>query len=68
MPVPPASGGRFGAHSPSAFARARSDVDELERGVVLARDRRLVRVDVLLHEGAVARPQLLEAAAAERVR
>ena len=66
--MPPASGGRFGAHRPSAFARARERVDELERGVVLARDRGLVRVDVLLHEGAVAGAQLLEAAAAEQVR
>ena len=52
LPEPPASGGRCGAQSPASFARCCSSLDERVRGLVLARERLLVRVDVLLHEGA----------------
>ena len=50
--MPPASGGRCGAQIPAAFAFARSSSISASDGLVLARERGLVRIDVLLHERA----------------
>ena len=51
-PVPPASGGRCGAQMPAAFALRPQLLDQRVGRLVLARQRRLVRIDVLLHERA----------------
>ena len=52
LPEPPASGGRCGAQRPASFASCCSSRDERVGRLVLARERLLVRIDVLLHEGA----------------
>ena len=54
---PPAAGAA--PRGPASFA-SRSWPASAISSVVLARERRLVRVDVLLHEGAVARAQLVQ--------
>ena len=57
LPVPPASGGRCGAQSPSSFARSRSDAMSAIASSSSRMMRGLVRKDVLLHERAVARAE-----------
>ena len=52
VPVPPASGPMNGAHSPAAFTCPWSSAISASACVVLAREHRLVRDDVRLHEGA----------------
>ncbi len=47
-----------GAHSPCSFARSAQPRDERVRVVVLAVQHALVGIDVLLHEGALARAKL----------
>ncbi len=56
--MPPASGGTCGAHSPASRAGPRSSSRSAIARVVLAPDRGLVRVHVLLHERAVAGTRL----------
>ena len=62
-PSRPPPAGRCGAQIPAAFAFARSSRDQRVRRLVLARERRLVRIDVLLHERAHLRAARLDVAA-----
>ena len=52
LPEPPASGGRCGAQRPGVLRLLLELGDERVGGLVLARERGLVRIDVLLHERA----------------
>ena len=51
-PVPPASGGRCGAQIPASFAFARSSAMSSSAASSSRASAGLVRIDVLLHEGA----------------